>query len=59
VPEAPGTIVDVSGEHVRVATGDGALDLVEIQAEGGRPLPAREFIAGHPLAPGTVLLPSA
>jgi methionyl-tRNA formyltransferase len=57
--KAPGTIVDVSAEHVRVATGDGALDLVEIQAEGGRPLRAREFLAGHPLTPGTLLLPSA
>jgi methionyl-tRNA formyltransferase len=56
---APGTIIDVGGEHVRVATGDGVLDLVEIQAEGGRPLRAREFLAGHPLTPGTVLLPSA
>jgi methionyl-tRNA formyltransferase len=56
---APGTIVDVAGEHIRVATGDGVLDLVQIQAEGGRSLRAREFLAGHPLTPGTVLLPSA
>jgi methionyl-tRNA formyltransferase len=56
---APGTILDVSGDCVRVATGLGALDLVEIQAEGKRPMSAREFLAGHPLTPGTVLLPSA
>jgi methionyl-tRNA formyltransferase len=56
---APGTIRDASGEHVRVATGDGALDLIELQAEGGRPMSARDFLAGHPLTPGTVLLPSA
>jgi len=55
----PGTILEASGEHVRVATGDGVLDLVEIQTEGGRPMPAREFLAGHPLAPGTVLQPPA
>jgi methionyl-tRNA formyltransferase len=57
--KAPGTILDVSAEGVRVATSDGALDLIELQAEGGRPLPAREFLAGHPLTPGTVLQPSA
>jgi len=54
---APGTVLDASAEHVRVATGTGTLDLLELQAEGKRPMPAREFLAGHPLTPGTVLLP--
>jgi methionyl-tRNA formyltransferase len=57
--QAPGTILEASGEHVRIATGDGALDLLEIQAEGKRPMAAREFLAGHPLTPGTRLQPSA
>jgi len=35
------------------------LDLVELQAEGGRPMSAREFLAGHPLPAGAVLQPSA
>ena len=35
-----------------VATGDGLLRLLELQAEGKRPMPAREFLAGHPRAPG-------
>ncbi len=56
---APGTILEAGADHIRVATGDGVLDLLEVQAEGKRPLPAREFLAGHPLAPGTVLRPSA
>jgi len=56
---APGTIVEATPTHVRVATGDGMLDLVELQAEGGRALAAREFLAGHPLTPGTVLQPTA
>ncbi len=55
----PGTIVEAGGEHIRVATGDGVLDLLELQAEGGRPMSAREFLAGHPLAPGAILTPSA
>jgi methionyl-tRNA formyltransferase len=54
-----GTILDASGDRVRVATGEGTLGLLEVQTEGRRPLPAREFLAGHPLAPGTILRPSA
>lgn len=54
-----GTILEASGERVRVATGSGTLDLLEVQAEGKRPMPVREFLAGHPLTPGTLLQPSA
>jgi methionyl-tRNA formyltransferase len=57
--EAPGTVLDAAGDRVRVATGDGTLDLLELQAEGGRPLAARDFLAGHPLTPGALLRPSA
>jgi methionyl-tRNA formyltransferase len=50
---APGTVVSATqAEGVRVATGDGVLDLLDLQAEGGRVLPARTFLAGHPLKPG-------
>ena len=56
---APGTILEASGDRVRVATGGGTIDLLEIQAEGKRPMSARDFLAGHPLTAGTVLLPSA
>ena len=38
-------------QGVSVATGDGVLDLLELQAEGGKVLPARAFLAGHPLKP--------
>ena len=57
--EPPGTIVESSGDRIRVATGAGMLDLLEIQAEGKRPMSAREFLAGHPLTRGTVLRPHA
>jgi methionyl-tRNA formyltransferase len=50
---APGTVVAASqSEGLSVATGDGMLDLLELQAEGGKVLPARVFLAGHPLKPG-------
>jgi methionyl-tRNA formyltransferase len=52
-PVAPGTVLSASqSEGIRVATGDGVLELLELQAEGGRALPARAFLAGHPLKPG-------
>ena len=57
--KAPGTVIEAGADHIRVATGKGTIDLLEIQAEGKRPLPVREFLAGHPLTPGTVLQPSA
>jgi methionyl-tRNA formyltransferase len=48
----PGTIVAAENGLLRVATGMGLLDLIEVQAEGKRPMSAREFLAGHPLVPG-------
>ncbi|MGE3519991.1 MAG: methionyl-tRNA formyltransferase [Vicinamibacterales bacterium] len=49
---APGTIVEARGDELRVATGDGALRIEELQAEGRRPARTREFLAGHHLAVG-------
>jgi len=43
----PGTLLEASGDRLRVATGSGVLNLLELQAEGKRPMPAREFLAGH------------
>jgi methionyl-tRNA formyltransferase len=52
----PGTIVKASQtEGLSVATGDGVLDLLELQAEGGKVLPSRAFLAGHPLKAGDPL----
>jgi methionyl-tRNA formyltransferase len=51
-PLPPGTIFEADGDRLIVATGDQALRLIEIQAEGKRPMSAREFLAGHRLAPG-------
>ena len=50
----PGTILEAAGDRLRVATGDGVLEVVEIQAEGKRPMRVREFLAGHPLPAGGV-----
>jgi methionyl-tRNA formyltransferase len=55
-PDAPpGTVVHAGGDGIVVATGAGALRLLELQLEGRRRLAAREFLAGHPVAVGTCL----
>ncbi|WP_322031546.1 methionyl-tRNA formyltransferase [Paraburkholderia sp. J76] len=48
----PGEILDVSPAGVVVACGEGALRLTQLQKPGGKRLPAREFLAGMPLAAG-------
>jgi len=48
----PGTVVNAGADGVSVTTGDGVLALLELQAEGGRALPAADFLRGHPLPPG-------
>lgn len=49
---APGTVVSLD-DAIRVATGDGLLELLSVQAEGKRPLAAPAFIAGARLVAGT------
>lgn len=49
---APGEIIKASGDDLVVATGAGALTLLELQPEGRRVMTAREFLAGRPLAAG-------
>jgi methionyl-tRNA formyltransferase len=52
----PGTIVAVTREAIHVATGSREpLAIVELQAEGRRPMHVREFLAGHPVSQGAVL----
>jgi methionyl-tRNA formyltransferase len=48
-----GTVMHADRDGLHVAAGDGcALALLELQSEGGRPLPAADFLRGHPIAPG-------
>ncbi len=49
---APGEILTATTEHLIVATGDGALRLLELQPEGRRAMSAREFLAGRRVGPG-------
>ncbi len=52
-PAPPGTLLD---DQLAVACGDGrAVRLLKLQKPGGKPLEARNFLAGTPLAAGEVL----
>lgn len=52
----PGEVVAASGDELVVACGEGALALIEVQLEGTRRMPVREFLSGHSLARGVSVL---
>jgi methionyl-tRNA formyltransferase len=51
----PGTVIDATGDPIRVTTGEGVLRILALQLEGKRAMTAREFLAGHPIPAGTRL----
>lgn len=52
---APGSVIRSFSGEVRVATGDGVLSILEIQAGSGKRLCTQEFVLGNPFPVGTVL----
>ena len=47
---APGTIVRAGRDGIDVACGDGqVLRILELQAQGGRRMPAADYLRGHPI----------
>lgn len=48
----PGVIVAVEKQSIRVATGDGLLDIREIQTANSKRMSAAQFLAGHRVAVG-------
>jgi methionyl-tRNA formyltransferase len=48
----PWQVLSAGVEGIRVATGEGVLNLLELQRAGGKRLPAREFLQGFAVAPG-------
>ena len=55
---SPGTVVQVAGDALEVAAGDGeVLRILELQPEGRRVMTAREFLAGHHVAIGAQFRP--
>jgi methionyl-tRNA formyltransferase len=44
---APGTILEITGDAIRIACGEGALDILEAQLPGKKRLPTAEILRGH------------
>ena len=53
--DAPGTIVGVAKQSLRVATGNGLLELLEIQTANSKRMPVGQFLSGHRIIPGGML----
>ena len=48
----PGTVIAIVTDGIRVACGEGALEITELQRAGGRRLRAAEFLRGFAVVPG-------
>jgi methionyl-tRNA formyltransferase len=53
--ELPGTILKAEREGISVATGQGLIEILELQPESGRRMGVRDFLAGHSVEEGVVL----
>lgn len=51
----PGEVIDSRADGPLVATGNGALRLLEVQPPGGKVMDGGAFLRGHPLPPGVIL----
>jgi methionyl-tRNA formyltransferase len=57
MPESspPGTVLASFSNELRVATGDKALAIEELQLASGRRMNIDDFLKGADIAPGTIL----
>jgi methionyl-tRNA formyltransferase len=51
-----GSVLEADKNEIVVGCGKNALRILELQREGGRRMSAQEFLAGHPLSPGSRLI---
>ena len=49
---APGAVLSAHAGGIQVQTGEGTLTITRLQAEGGKPLAAADFLNGTPVTPG-------
>ncbi len=47
---APGTILGLAKTGLRIACGENIIEILELQAEGGKRMTAPDYFRGHPLA---------
>jgi methionyl-tRNA formyltransferase len=52
VSQPPGTVLKTFPDELRIGTGNGVLQILEIQGASGKRLPVQEFLRGYPLPPG-------
>lgn len=50
----PGTVVPGFPDELRIATDEGILSILELQGASGKRLSIKQFLHGHPIAPGEV-----
>ncbi len=55
IVEPPGTVIKGFSDELRVATGNGALTIMEIQGASGKRLSITDFLRGYHLPAGTIL----
>jgi methionyl-tRNA formyltransferase len=53
---SPGEVLDVKGDGPLIACGSGALRLLKVQPQGKRVMSGREYICGHALQRGEMLM---
>jgi methionyl-tRNA formyltransferase len=53
-PAVPGTVIAGFSNELRVAAGDGALSILEIQGASGKRMPISDFLRGAAIPTGTV-----
>ena len=46
---APGTVLGLTKTGLRMACGDGVVEIISLQAEGGKRMAAPDYFRGHPL----------
>lgn len=52
----PGEIIAADAKTgLTIACGVGAVNIIQLQAPGGKPMNAKDYLRGHPMAVGTVL----
>jgi methionyl-tRNA formyltransferase len=51
----PGTVIAVDKQSVTIATGEGALKILELQIEGKKRMACKDFLLGYPVTIGEVL----
>ena len=55
VEAPPGSIVEATNDEIKIATGQGILLIKEVQLQGRKRLPLKEFIKGYPCLKGKKL----